>query len=121
MRTRRRLLALPLAIAAACAALGAGPAAAGNTLTVELGTSYYAPAKATIKQGERVRFRWNPSLDLHDVNVKSGPARFKSPLQAVGTWTTKRLVKPGRYVLYCTQHEDMGMTLIVKRARKPAR
>src|SRR5688500_15545667 len=118
MTTRRRLLALPLAVLAACAALGAGPAVAGSTLTVELGTSYYAPAKATIKQGERVRFRWNPSLDLHDVNVTSGPARFNSPLKATGTWTTKRLVKPGRYVLYCTQHEDMGMTLIVKRVRR---
>lgn len=114
----RRVLALPLALVAACAALGAGPAAAGQTTTVELGTSYYAPAKATVKQGERVRFRWNPSLDMHDVNVKSGPARFHSPLQAGGTWTTKKLVKPGRYVLYCTQHADMGMTLVVKKATR---
>jgi plastocyanin len=115
---RRRLLALPLAAVVAAAALGAGPAVAGRTLTVELGTSYYAPAKATVKQGERVRFRWNPSLDMHDVNVKSGPAKFESPLQASGTWTTRRLVKPGRYVLYCSQHEDMGMTLVVKRVRR---
>ena len=117
-RRLHRLLALPVAFVAAGAALGAVPAVAGKMTTVELGTSYYAPAKATVKQGQRVRFRWNPSLDLHDVNVKSGPARFKSPLQASGTWTTKRLVKPGRYVLYCSQHEDMGMTLVVRRARR---
>jgi plastocyanin len=117
--TRRRLhrvLALPVALVAAGALLGANPAVAGKVRTVELGTSYYAPAKATVKVGERVRFRWNPSLDMHDVNVKSGPTKFKSPLQAAGTWTTKKLVKPGKYVLYCSQHEGMGMTLYVKKS-----
>jgi plastocyanin len=115
MKPVHRLLAMPLAVVAMAAALGANPAAAGKMKTVELGTSYYAPAKATVKVGERVRFRWNPSLDLHDVNVESGPARFHSPLKASGTWTTRKLAKPGKYVLYCSQHEDMGMTLYVKK------
>lgn len=106
---------MPLAVVAMAAALGANPAAAGKMKTVELGTSYYAPAKATVKVGERVRFRWSPGLDLHDVNVESGPARFHSPLKASGTWTTRKLAKPGKYVLYCSQHADMGMTLYVKK------
>jgi plastocyanin len=46
--------------------------------------------------------------------VKSGPQQFKSPLQASGTWT-RRFTKPGKYVLYCSQHSDMGMTLVVKK------
>ena len=116
MRTRdffRRML-LPAAVVAAGAALPAATAGAGKVSTVELGTSYYAPDKLTVKKGDKVRFKWNPSFDLHDVNVKSGPQRFKSPLQASGTWTRK-FTKPGKYVLYCTQHSDMGMTLTVKK------
>ena len=104
---------LPIAVAAALAA-AAGPAVAAKVTSVELGTSYYAPAKVTVKKGDKVRFKWNPSFDMHDVNVKSGPQRFKSPLQASGTWTRK-FTKPGKYVLYCSQHSDMGMTLTVKK------
>jgi len=104
---------LTIAVAAASLAAAAGPAAAGKVTTVELGTSYYAPAKVTIKKGGKVRFKWHPSFDMHDVNVKSGPQQFKSPLQASGTWT-RRFTKPGKYVLYCSQHSDMGMTLKVK-------
>jgi len=107
-----RRVVLPIAVAAALAA-AAGPAVAGKVTIVELGTSYYAPAKVTVKKGDKVRFKWNPSFDMHDVNVKSGPQRFKSPLQASGTWTRK-FTKPGRYVLYCSQHSDMGMAVSVR-------
>ena len=106
----RRLLTLGAVAAFAVAA----PASAGQVAKVDLGTSYYAPAKLTVKKGDKVRFKWNPSFDMHDVNVKSGPQRFHSPLQASGSWTRK-FTKPGKYVLYCSQHSDMGMTLTVKR------
>ncbi len=112
----RRTVFLIAASAALVAAVAAGPAPAGAVTTVELGTSYYAPAKKTIAQGEKVRFRWNPSFDMHDVNVKSGPQKFSSPLQAAGTYTRK-FTRAGRYVLYCSQHTDMGMTLTVKKKR----
>ena len=108
----RRIVLIAAAVAALAAT--AGPAAAGKVATVDLGTSYYAPAKLTVKKGDKVRFKWNPSFDMHDVNVKSGPQRFNSPLQASGTWT-RRFTKPGKYVLYCSQHSDMGMTLVVKK------
>jgi plastocyanin len=107
----RRLL---LTLGAVAALAAAAPASAGKVAKVELGTSYYAPAKLTVKKGDKVRFKWNPSFDLHDVSVKSGPQKFQSPLQASGTWTRK-FTKPGKYVLYCSQHSDMGMTLTVKR------
>jgi plastocyanin len=103
-----------IAIAVAAALVAAAPAEAGKVAKVDLGTSYYAPAKLTVKRGAKVRFVWNPSFDMHDVNVKSGPQRFHSPLQASGTWTRK-FTKPGKYVLYCSQHSDMGMTLVVKK------
>jgi plastocyanin len=107
----RRLL---LTLGAVAAFAAAAPASAGNVAKVDLGTSYYAPAKLTVKKGDKVRFKWNPSFDLHDVSVKSGPQKFRSPLQASGTWTRK-FTKPGKYVLYCSQHSDMGMTLVVKK------
>jgi plastocyanin len=107
---RRNLITL----AVAAALVAAAPADAGKLTKVDLGTSYYAPAKLTVSQGDKVRFKWHPSFDLHDVNVKSGPQRFHSPLQASGTWTRK-FTKPGKYVLYCSQHSDMGMTVVVKR------
>ncbi len=113
---RRRAVALTAASAALVAAVAAGPATAGKVTTVELGTSYYAPAKKTIEQGDKVRFRWSPSFDVHDVNVESGPEKFSSPLQAAGTYTRK-FTKAGRYVLYCSQHTDMGMTLTVKKRK----
>jgi|SRR5829696_4451293 len=111
----RRVLLIIAAVAALAAT--AGPAAGLSPrppAKVDLGTSYYAPAKLTVKKGDKVRFTWHASFDVHDVNVKSGPQRFKSPLQASGTWTRK-FTKPGKYVLYCTQHSDMGMTLVVRR------
>jgi plastocyanin len=103
-----------IAIAAVAALAAAAPATAGKVATVDIGTSYYAPAKLTVSKGEKVRFKWHPSFEMHDVNVKSGPQRFHSPLQASGTWT-RRFTKPGKYVLYCSQHSDMGMTLVVKK------
>lgn len=109
MRSRRSI-----ALAVVAALVAAAPAGAVRTAKVDLGTSYYAPAKLTVSKGDKVRFKWNPSFDMHDVNVKSGPQRFHSPLQASGTWTRK-FTKPGRYVLYCSQHSDMGMTLTVER------
>jgi plastocyanin len=112
-----RRVVLPIAVAAALAVAAAGPASGSRPhppAKVDLGTSYYAPAKLTIKKGDKVRFKWHPSFDVHDVNVQSGPQRFHSPLQASGTWT-RRFTKPGKYVLYCSQHSDMGMTLRVKK------
>jgi plastocyanin len=115
-------LRIPAAVAAAAlllpavggTVLPAAPADAGRTITVEVGTSYYAPVETAIKAGDRVRFRWSPSLDLHNVRVKTGPERFKSPTQAAGTWTRK-FRKPGKFLLYCTEHEDMSMKLTVKK------
>jgi plastocyanin len=89
-------------------------AGAGKVTTVQVGNGFYAPAKKTIKKGDKVRFKWTPSFELHDVNVESGPEKFHSPLQASGTYTRK-FKKTGRYVLYCSQHAGMGMTLKVKK------
>ena len=116
---RIRHLAAPAAVAAAGAAfLIAGPdAEAGKVKTVSVGSYYYAPAKLTVKAGDKVRFAWEPGgFEVHDVGVQKGPRKFRSPLQAAGTWS-KKLKKPGRYVLVCSQHANMSMTITVKKRR----
>jgi len=54
-----RRAVLSIAAVAAALAAAAGPATAGKVATVEFGTSYYAPAKVTVKKGDKVRFKWN--------------------------------------------------------------
>jgi plastocyanin len=113
----RRLLAIGLALPAAIVAAGGAPAAeAGRVQQVQIGSNFFAPGKKAVKAGDKVRFAWEEGgFEAHDVNVRRGPARFSSPLQAGGTWTTKKLTKPGKYLLYCSQHEEMKMTLTVKK------
>ncbi len=114
---RLRTLLPPAAIAAAGAAvLIAGPAEAGTSKTVTVGSNFYAPAKITVKTGDKVRFAWEGgSLVPHDVTVTKGPVKFHSPIQAAGTYTRK-LRKPGRYTLQCSVHPlEMRLTLVVKK------
>jgi plastocyanin len=114
---RFRVITAPVALVAAGAALLFANPAEARTAKVQISSNFYAPFKLTVKRGDKVRFVWDQfSFDAHDVNVKKGPARFHSPLQAGGTWTTKKLKKPGRYTLFCSQHpEEMRMTLTVKK------
>ena len=112
-----RVTTAPVAIVAAGAALLFSSAAEARTAKVQISSNFYAPFKLTVKKNAKVRFVWDEfSFESHDVNVKKGPVKFHSPLQAGGTWTTKKLKRPGRYFLFCSQHpEEMRMTLTVKK------
>jgi plastocyanin len=114
---RLRVITAPVAVMAAGAALLFSSTAEARTAKVQISSNFYAPFKLTVKKNAKVRFVWDEfSFEAHDVNVKKGPAKFHSPLQAGGTWTTKKLKKPGRYFLFCSQHpEEMRMTLTVKK------
>jgi plastocyanin len=117
MRARSIRGFAPVAIAATGAAfLLAGPAEA-KVHEAQISSNFFAPGKLTVKTGDKVRFAWDEfSFEAHDVNVRKGPAKFQSPLQAGGTWSTKKLKKAGKYVLFCSQHpEEMTMTLKVKK------
>jgi plastocyanin len=107
----------PVAVmAAGVAFVLAGPAEA-KVHEAQISSNFFAPGKLSVKQGDKVRFVWDEfSFEAHDVNVRKGPAKFSSPLQAGGTWSTKKLKKTGKYVLFCSQHpEEMTMTLKVKK------
>ena len=84
--------------------------------TVTVGSNFYAPAFKTVKAGEKVKFKWEGGgFDVHDVNVETGPTKFRSPLKAGGTFTSKKL-KAGKYVLFCSQHpEEMRLSFKVKK------
>jgi plastocyanin len=108
------------ALVAACGALAlsapalGGTSAKPKTRTVKVGSDYYNPDKVTtLRKGDRMKWVWESSgFALHNVVVKKGPQRFHSPLQAAGVYT-KVLTKPGKYLLYCTEH-TMQMTVTVK-------
>lgn len=101
-------------VAALLALLFAGSAEAKKPPTVTVGSNFYAPDFKTVKTGAKVKFRWEGGFAVHDVNVEKGPTKFRSPLQAAGTFTTKKL-KAGRYVLFCSQHPEMRMSFKVKK------
>ena len=84
--------------------------------TVTVGSNFYVAGFKTVKSGEKVKFKWEGGgFDVHDVNVEKGPTKFRSPLQAGGTFTSKKL-KAGKYVLFCSQHpEEMRLSFKVKR------
>jgi plastocyanin len=115
--TALRRLTGPAAVAAAgLAFLPAGPAEAKKAPTVMVGSNFYVADFKTVKAGSRVKFRWEGGgFDVHDVRVEKGPTRFRSPLQAGGSYTSKKL-KAGKYVLFCSQHpEEMRLSLRVRK------
>jgi plastocyanin len=94
----------------------AGTAEAKKPPSVLVGSNFYAPDFKTVKAGGKVKFKWEGGgFDVHDVNVEKGPTKFRSPLQAGGTFTSKKL-KAGKYVLFCSQHpEEMRLSFKVKK------
>ncbi|HEU4974663.1 MAG TPA: cupredoxin domain-containing protein [Baekduia sp.] len=122
---RRALVALALAgTAVAVPASGAGASkhhrARHKTRTVTVNDNWFGPSKLTIHAGDKVRWRWTQdTFDVHDVDLKKGPKRarkFHSDPLAAGDTFTQRLKRPGRYKIVCTFHEDMTMTITVRKA-----
>jgi plastocyanin len=116
---RVRRLFGPAAIAAAGLALlvsGTEAEAKRKRPTVTVGSNFYAADFKALKSGAIVKFKWEDGgFDVHDVNVEKGPTKFRSPLQAGGTFTSKKL-KAGKYVLFCSQHpEEMRLSFKVKK------
>lgn len=118
---RRTRIAVALATGVALA--GATPAGAGapKRKVVKLGDNYFLPAKLTVKRGTRVVWKWpgfESSGQVHDVKLRKGPKgvkRFHSDPAASDYSYSRRLTVPGRYRLVCTYHEEMAMTITVRR------
>jgi plastocyanin len=110
-----------LALGIAGAALVAAPASAGGPQhkTVAIADNYYLPAKLTVNRGSTITWKWPAEAgDVHDVKLKSAPAgvkKFHSQPASSDYVFKRKLTKPGLYKLVCTLHEEMRMTIRVRR------
>ena len=110
-----------VALALAGAALVAAPAtaAAPKPRKVTLADNYYLPAKLKVAKGTRITWKWGAeAFDVHDVKLKSGPKgvkKFHSEPGTAGFSYKRTLKKPGLYKIVCTLHEEMTMTIRVRR------
>ena len=112
-------LAPVLAIAGAALVAAPATAAAPKPKTIKIADNYYLPAKLTIKPETKVVWRWPAEAgDVHDVKLKSAPKgvrKFHSEPASAGYTFKRTLEKPGRYRIVCTLHEEMTMTITVRR------
>jgi plastocyanin len=114
------------AAAVALGALGLAPVAisqAGGAKPVKkivkVGDNFFAPDSLKVPKGSKVTWRWpkNPG-DVHDVKLRSGPKgvkKFHSDLAASDYSFARTLKTPGKYLVICTIHEEMTMTIRVTR------
>ncbi len=96
--------------------------AAGGTLVtkkVTVGDDYYGPTTLIVKKNTAIKWSWvTENTNSHDVKLSSGPkgvSTFHSPSAASDFSYTKKLTVPGTYKIICTLHQDMKMTIQVKK------
>ena len=108
-----------LAIAGAALVAAPATAAAPKPRTVKIADNYYLPAKLAVRPGTTIKWRWPAEAgDVHDVKLKSGPSgvrKFHSDPASAGYTFKRTLKKTGRYKIVCTLHEEMRMTITVRR------
>jgi plastocyanin len=115
-------------VTAACALLGAAPAAAQapppKPAIVTVNDFFFGPDALTIKAGHSVKWIWSESNTYpHDVHLKQGPKRLKERA-SYSTRTTavtdagfkKTFERPGTYRYICTVHPTlMKLTITVRK------
>ena len=101
------------AITALVASAALAVSAFAATKTVTVGDIFFKPKTVTVTKGSTVKWVWKGKLP-HNVTVKSGPVKFKSPTQKAGSFS-KKLTKKGTYKIICTVHgAAQSLTLKVK-------
>ena len=117
MRTRPVLVAF----LAGAALSSAAPAQAGKPKTVRIYDNYYLQDKLLVRIGTTVVWRWpgfDEAGDVHDVKLKSAPRgvkKFQSEAAATDFSFRRKLKVAGKYKIVCTLHEEMTMTIRVRR------
>ena len=110
-----------IGVLAGAALLSAAPAQGAAKKTIEVGDSYFLPGTVTVKRGTTVTWRW-PSFeeagDVHDVKLASGPKgvkKFHSEAASTDYSFKRKLTVSGTYKIVCTLHEEMRMTIKVRK------
>ena len=110
-----------VAVLAGIALISAVPAQGAATKTVTLGDNYYMPHALKVKKGTKVTWRWpgfDQGGDVHDVKLKTGPKgvkKFHSEPASSDYSFKRKLTVAGTYKIVCTLHEEMRMTVKVKK------
>jgi plastocyanin len=110
-----------IAVLAAVALISAATAQGVTRKTVTLGDNYFTPKTLKVKHGTRVTWRWpgfDEGGDVHDVKLRTGPKgvkKFHSEAASTDYTFTRKLTVPGTYRIVCTLHEEMRMTVRVRR------
>jgi len=115
---RRALLPL-LVLAVVLVPAVAGTSAATKVKKVAIHDNYYNPLNLKVREGTTVKWVWpSDTGDTHDVNLGKRPKgvkAFHSALVSSGYSFKRTLMKPGKYAIYCSLHDDMKMTITVTR------
>ena len=112
-----KLLFLALLVAAA-GLMAVFSSSAPSATRVNIGDNYFVRPSGvptvTVSKGTRVRWVWTGE-SLHNVKVKRGPAKFKSPSMTSGRWS-KVVRRRGTYTIVCAVHggRDQKMKLVVE-------
>lgn len=116
---RRALTAVLLTGAVALAAAPALGAGLPQKRTVTIGDNFYAPTKLTVNKGSTITWRWpTDSGDVHDLELTKRPPgvlKFASDPASTSYSFKRKLTKPGSYSFICTFHDEMRMTIVVRK------
>ena len=111
-----------IAAAVGVAVPAATPGVDGATKkTITLGDNYYSPKTVTVAKNTTVTWRWpgfEEAGDVHDVKLKTGPKgvkKFHSEGAATDYEFKRKLTVAGTYKIVCTLHEEMTMTVKVRK------
>jgi plastocyanin len=87
--------------------------------TVKVRDNFYSPLKLDVPVDSTVTWKW-PTVpgDVHDVfsaKRPKGAKKFHSELAASDYSFKRKLTTPGTYKVICTIHEEMTMTIKVRK------
>lgn len=119
MRRAPGVLVLAGVAALAVAPADAVPKPRPQRKVVTVNDNYYLPLKLTVNRGSTIVWKWpDDAGDVHDVKLgkhPKGAKGFWSEPGAAGYSFTRKLTVPGTYRIVCTLHEEMTMTITVRK------